>query len=119
MALFSKPKNAIGLDIGSSSVKVLELEQSKAGTWRLLTFDMARLPPEAIVDGAVMNVTAVVDAIRGLIAKNRIKTREVVASVSAPTGLGVSLLERLNITLIAFCRPPRASIFTHPERIIA
>lgn len=43
----------------------------------------------------------------------------VVASVSAPTGLGVSLLERLNITLIAFCRPPRASIFTHPERIIA
>lgn len=43
----------------------------------------------------------------------------VVASVSAPTGLCVRLLERLNITLIAFCRPPRATIFTHPERVTA
>ncbi|MFH1058986.1 MAG: formate dehydrogenase accessory sulfurtransferase FdhD [Pseudomonadota bacterium] len=42
----------------------------------------------------------------------------VVASVSAPTGLCVRLLQQLNITLIAFCRPPRATIFTHPERII-
>jgi FdhD protein len=43
----------------------------------------------------------------------------VAASVSAPTGLCVRLLERLNITLIAFCRPPRATIFAHPERILA
>jgi FdhD protein len=41
----------------------------------------------------------------------------VVASVSAPTGLCVDLLRRLNITLIAFCRPPRATIYTHPRRV--
>lgn len=39
------------------------------------------------------------------------------ASVSAPTGLCLRLLEQLNITLIAFCRPPRATIFSHPERV--
>ncbi|MBI4799545.1 MAG: formate dehydrogenase accessory sulfurtransferase FdhD [Desulfarculus sp.] len=40
-----------------------------------------------------------------------------VASVSAPTALCVALLERLNITLVAFCRPPRATVYTHPRRV--
>jgi FdhD protein len=40
-----------------------------------------------------------------------------VASVSAPTELAVKLLRNLNVTLIAFCRPPRATVYTHPERV--
>ncbi len=42
----------------------------------------------------------------------------VVASVSAPTGLCVRLLERLNVTLIAFCRPPRATVYAHAKRVV-
>lgn len=42
----------------------------------------------------------------------------VVGSVSAPTNLGLELLKRLGITLVGFAREPRATIFTHPQRIL-
>ena len=63
MALFQSSRSSLGLDIGSSSVKLMELaEEPKTGRQRLTAFGMARLPPEAIVDGAVMNAGAIVDA---------------------------------------------------------
>lgn len=99
MALFSwltRPKNVIGLDIGSSHVKVLELEQTKTGARRLVNFGMVRLPPEAIVDGAVMNTNAVVDAIRELISRHKIRTREVVASVSGHS----VIIKRINLPVM-------------------
>lgn len=41
-----------------------------------------------------------------------------VGSISAPTALGVQLSERLNITLLGFGRRPRATVFTHPRRVL-
>lgn len=41
----------------------------------------------------------------------------IVAAISAPSSLAIDLAERLGVTLIAFLRPPRASIYTHPRRI--
>jgi FdhD protein len=41
----------------------------------------------------------------------------VVASVSAPTGLSLRLMRDLGLTLVAFGRPPRATVYTHPGRI--
>lgn len=41
----------------------------------------------------------------------------VVAAISAPSSLAIDLAERVGITLVAFLRPPRASVYTHPERI--
>ena len=96
MALFSRPKNIVGLDIGSSHVKVLELTQTKTGARRLVNFGMVRLPPEAIVDGAVMNTNAVVDAIRELVQRHRIKTREVVTSVSGHS----VIIKRINLPVM-------------------
>jgi len=81
VGLFSKSKSAIGLDIGSSFIKVLEL-QPKGNSWSLVNFGMTKLPPEAIVDGALMNSSIIVEAIRDLIRKNHIRTKEVVTSVS-------------------------------------
>ena len=53
MGLLNRKKRAIGLDIGSSSVKLMELEMdAKSGSYRLVAFGMEPLPPEAIVDGA-------------------------------------------------------------------
>ena len=43
----------VGLDIGSSSVKDCQLKESKRG-FALQSFGMKPLPPEAIVDGALM-----------------------------------------------------------------
>jgi len=73
--------NLVGLDIGSSSVKVCQLKESKRG-FSLHSFGMIPLPPEAIVDGSIMNATAVVDAIRELVTSQKIKAKEAAVSVS-------------------------------------
>ena len=44
---------------------------------------------------------------------------ELVAAVSAPTSLAIEVAERCNITLCAFVRNDRATVFCHPDRIIA
>jgi FdhD protein len=42
---------------------------------------------------------------------------ELVAAVSAPTSYAVSAAERCGITLCAFVRETRATVFTHPHRL--
>ena len=74
-------KNAVGLDIGSSSIKVIHLKEDRKGV-HLQAFDMAMLPPEAVVDGALMNFTAIVEKIKELVQTSRIRTRDVGVSVS-------------------------------------
>ena len=54
----AKSKLAVGLDIGTSSVKLCYLKELKGGRYALHNFSMIPLPPEAIVDGAMMNSTA-------------------------------------------------------------
>ena len=77
----ARRKNAVGLDIGSSSIKVVQLKESAKGV-ELLNFDIALLPPEAVVDGALMNFTAIVDKVRELWSVNRIRNKDVALSVS-------------------------------------
>ena len=74
-------KNAVGLDIGSSSIKIILLREDRKGV-HLQSFDMAMLPAEAVVDGALMNFTAIVEKIKDLTAANRIRSRDVSVSVS-------------------------------------
>lgn len=75
-------RGVLGLDIGSHSIKVMELKEGKGGSWKLIKFGLHKLPAEAIVDGAIMNSAAVVEGIRDLIARHRIKTRDVCTSIS-------------------------------------
>ena len=79
--LLGKKKDVIGLDIGSSSIKVVELNESKRG-YRLNSCAMAFIPPEAIVDGSLMDSVVIVDTIRELIRGFKIKIKEVATSVS-------------------------------------
>ncbi len=78
--LFRK-SNALGLDIGSSSIKVVQLKETAKGV-QLENFDMALLPPDAVVDGALMNFAAVVEKVRELVELNRIRNRDVSLGVS-------------------------------------
>lgn len=75
-------KGILGLDIGSHSIKVMELKEGKGGQWKLMKFGLHKLPAEAIVDGAIMNSAAVVEGIRDLVARHKIKAREVTTCVS-------------------------------------
>ncbi|HEX8436296.1 type IV pilus assembly protein PilM [Archangium sp.] len=81
----AKGKLALGLDIGSTSVKMILLkEQRKRGqvSYALQSFGMKPLPPEAIVDGALMNSTAIVQALQELMSELKVKNKEVAIGVS-------------------------------------
>jgi type IV pilus assembly protein PilM len=75
-----KSKLALGLDIGSSSVKLVQLKEKKGG-YALQAFGVAKLPAETIVDGALMNSGAVVAAIQELLAEHKVKARDAAIGV--------------------------------------
>jgi type IV pilus assembly protein PilM len=79
--ILGKRKNVIGLDIGSSSIKLVELTEGKT-SYKLENLGISTLPPEAIVDGALMDSVTIIDTIRDLIATSKVKTKDVVTSVS-------------------------------------
>jgi len=93
--LFSKKGSVVGLDIGSSSIKLLELAEMKGG-YQLRNFGIAPLPPEGIVDGALMDSVTIVDSIRGLTNALRIKTKDVVTSVSGHS----VIVKKINIPVM-------------------
>ena len=79
----NRSQSSVAIDIGSNSIKLIQLEPStKGGAWRLISHGMATLPPESIVDGQVMNTSAIVESIGTLIAEKGIKAKNITASVS-------------------------------------
>jgi type IV pilus assembly protein PilM len=76
-----KSKAVVGLDIGSSAVKAVELKVSGKG-FKVAAFAVEPVPPDSIVDGAIIDGTAVADAIRRLFENKAFKTKEVAASLS-------------------------------------
>jgi type IV pilus assembly protein PilM len=76
-------RSLVGLDIGSSSVKAVELvRKGKNKEFELTHLGVAPLPSEAIVQGAFLNSAAIVDAIREAVEKAKIKTKQAAAAVS-------------------------------------
>ena len=80
--MFRKTKNLIGLDIGSSAVKAVELKPAGKG-YRVVAFAVEPVPPDSIVDGAIIDAGAVADAIRRIFEGNTaFKAKDVCASLS-------------------------------------
>ncbi|MDD5563897.1 MAG: type IV pilus assembly protein PilM [Thermoanaerobaculaceae bacterium] len=76
-----KKKGIVGLDIGSSAIKLVELKAGKSGRFSLLHAGHAPLSPEAIVEGTVMDSSLVVEVAQRLIQEQNVKN----------PGFGVSL----------------------------
>jgi type IV pilus assembly protein PilM len=76
-----KSKVLFGLDIGSSSIKIAQLGEVKAG-YRLEKFGVKTLDPELIVDGTVMDAGRVIDILRELLQELKMKSKDVAISVS-------------------------------------
>ena len=79
---FSKSKNVVGLDIGSSAIKLVELKEKKAGQYQLVKVGLEPLSPEAIVDGSIMDSSLVVDTIQRLNASQGVKNSNYATSLS-------------------------------------
>jgi type IV pilus assembly protein PilM len=81
LPFLGKSKSIVGLDIGSSSVKAVEVAVKPKGI-DLLHMGVAKLPPEAIVQGAFLNSGAITEAIREAIDNAGIRSKSVATAVS-------------------------------------
>ncbi len=81
MSLFSRKIEPFALDIGSTFIKLVQLKGSDRN-YQLVKLGMIPLPPEVIVEGAVMDAGRVVEAIKELVTVQKVKTKDVVISVS-------------------------------------
>ena len=79
--MLRRAKSLVGLDIGSSAVKAVELKAAGKG-YRVTAFGAESVPPDSIVDGAIIDGAAVADAIRRVFDGNKIQTKDVAASLS-------------------------------------
>ena len=79
--LFSKSTNLIGLDIGSSSIKVVELEEGKKGR-KLKNIGITLLPPNSIEEGYPKEQELIASAIKNIFKNLKINNKNVAISVS-------------------------------------
>src|SRR4051794_10491931 len=81
-----KPKAPplFGLDISSSSVKMLEIVDAGKGAYRVERYAIEALPREAVVDGNINNLEAVTESVKR--AHKRLGTRTKYVAMAVPTG---------------------------------
>lgn len=79
--LFGKKKSVAGLDIGSSSIKMVELD-GKANSLNLVSLGYQNLPADTIIDGQIMELYSVSDAIQSVCNSNGVTASSVVTGVS-------------------------------------
>lgn len=80
MALFGS-KEIIGLDIGSSGIKLAHIKA--AGTdYKVKRFGVFPLPPDAIVDGAIMDHASVIEGIKTALRDLKVREKDVATSLS-------------------------------------
>lgn len=91
MSLFGK-KKIIGLDIGTSSIKIAELDVGRKGA-SLVAFGIVPTPPNSFMGGDITDTHAVGEAIKRLVAQIKSKRKNVA------TGLGGTsvIVKKINI----------------------
>ncbi len=74
-------KNLVGVDIGTSSIKVCQLKESRKG-YGLVRLGYSDLAPQTIVEGQVMDSGAVIEALQRIFRDSKIRQKEVSLGVS-------------------------------------
>jgi type IV pilus assembly protein PilM len=80
MALLGS-KELIGLDIGSSAIKLAHVKPVGV-EFRVKKFGVYPLPPDAIVDGAIMDHVSVIEGIKTALRELKVKENETATSLS-------------------------------------
>ena len=78
----SKKSPLVAIDIGSSSIKLVQLTELKDGKYELTRFGMMPLEEECIVEGAIKKPDQVADALKNLIKAEKIQSRYAVSAVA-------------------------------------
>src|SRR5204863_10060936 len=74
-------KSIVGLDVGSSSIKAVELKRTRAGI-EVAHLGLEALAPDIVVDSMIVDSGTVSSAISKLFNENEIKTKAVATAVS-------------------------------------
>ena len=77
---FARNDGYVALDIGSSSIKMVEAAVDKNG-YRVLSLGILPLPANSIQNNMVVDSTPVVETIRRLIQENGVKSKHVISAV--------------------------------------
>jgi type IV pilus assembly protein PilM len=86
-------KGIVGLDIGSSYLKVVQLKESRSG-YELELFDMLPISPELIVEGSIIDSIRLTESLRELVRKARIKAKDAVISISGHSSV---IIKRISL----------------------
>ena len=79
---FRRSRRVVGLDIGSSAIKEVELKPKDGGrSYELVSLGSEPLAPDSIVDGAIMDAASVADSIERLLNAQRIRSKDVATSL--------------------------------------
>jgi type IV pilus assembly protein PilM len=73
-------KNLVGVDIGASSIKVVQLREARKKL-QVVRWGIAPLPPQTIIDGHVMNSGVVTEALARIFHDGKIQQKDVAISV--------------------------------------
>lgn len=79
--LFGKKKSVAGLDVGSSSIKIVELD-GKMNNLSLTGLGFENLPADTVVDGQIMELNTVSEAIKNICSNHQIDASQVITGVS-------------------------------------
>lgn len=80
MGLFSRSTSYLGIDIGTSSIKMTELENHK-GQARLKTYGYANVSVNVLHSATEKNNQTIADYINQIAAKSHVQTRQVIAAL--------------------------------------
>lgn len=78
----NRSRQVVGLDIGSSKIKTIELRPLRKGGFELLSLGIEELSPDCIVDGVIISKLPVSDAISRIFTQQGIKNPRVATSIS-------------------------------------
>jgi type IV pilus assembly protein PilM len=112
MSFLKSSKPLVGLDIGSSGVKAVELTKAKRG-YQLTGFAFEPLGPDAVVDGAIMDAPAVAESIKKTFQTGKFKPKTVATGVS-----GHSVIVKRVVVPAATADEVEASIQLDAEQYI-
>jgi type IV pilus assembly protein PilM len=87
LSLLNRNKQSIGLDIGSSVLKAVELRPSRKGSFELVSVGFEELSPDCIVDGVIISKIPVSDAINRIFAQQGIKNERIATSISGHSAI--------------------------------
>lgn len=94
--MFLKKRKLIGLDIGSRYIKVVQLNDARAG-YELALFDFVPIPPDVVNDGLIIDRDQLAAGIRELLKKVGLKTADAVLGVSGHSSV---IIKRITLPLM-------------------